>query len=365
MTVEPGDQPEDGLRQAIPAAFGIDEIGMQETLEAGREFQFEIPTENARLAGGEDWSVLLKDAPVPPGGVAAAFATDWRLTKTCAGLGAMSDDAAAALFTAADLRTLATRYADPLARHGGIFTLSGGAVALPGGAESAPVWQKLAGENPRNPGAFFRALLDKPFGTLAAFYSVLARSDAAHQRFFTKTSARAERFYAWYRQGDEFRNGQARQVEDWRTDLLQKVPLDMRRRQRPISRRQSRVDHLIRTGRRSLAGSGHAGDAGSHRRTGAETRTAARPGFGEAPGAALLRVEFPVPLFRASDGAKPGRFRSAGALRGHRERVPGRHAECGAGRMECAGGIDFARGARPARSAKRREPRRSGAFART
>ena len=188
VTVEPGDQPEDGLRQAIPAALGIDEIGMQETLEAGRDFQFEIPSENARLAGGEDWSALLKDAPVPPGGVAAAFATDWRLTKTCAGLGAMSDDAAAALFTAADLRTLATRYADPLARHGGILTLSGGAVALPGGAESAPVWQKLAGENPRNPGAFFRALLDKPFGTLAAFYSVLARSDAAHQRFFTKTS---------------------------------------------------------------------------------------------------------------------------------------------------------------------------------
>ena len=226
VTVEPGDQPEDGPRQAIPRALGIDEIHMQEELEAGREFQFEIPTENARLAGGDDWSTLLKDAPVPPGGVAASFATDWRLAKTCGGLSAMSEDAAAALLTAADLRTLATRYADPLARHGAAFSLSGGAVALPGGAEAAPVWQKLAGENPRNSGAFFRALLDKPFGTLAAFYSVLARSDAAHQRFFTKTTARAERFYAWYRQGDEFRHGQARQVEGWRTELLEKLPLD-------------------------------------------------------------------------------------------------------------------------------------------
>jgi Ca-activated chloride channel family protein len=226
VTVEPGDQPEDGPRQAIPRALGIDEISMQETLEAGREFSFEIPTENARLAGGEDWSALLKDAPVPPGGVAASFATDWRLAKTCAGLSAMSEDAAAALLTAADLRTLATRYADPLSRHGAALGLSGGAVALPGGAAAAPVWQKLAGENPRNTGAFFRALLDKPSGTLAAFYSVLARSDAAHQRFFTKTTARAERFYAWYRQGDEFRNGQSRQVEGWRTELLQKLPLD-------------------------------------------------------------------------------------------------------------------------------------------
>jgi VWFA-related protein len=225
VTVEPGEQPDDGLRQGIPAALGIDEIRMQETLEAGREFQFEIPTENARLAGGEDWSALLKDATVPSGGVAAAFASDWRLAKVCAGLGAMSDDAATALLTAADLRTLATRYADPLSRHGGALVLSGGAVVLPGGAESAPVWQKLAGENPRNPPAFFRALLDKPLGTLAAFYSVLSRADAAHQLFFTKSQARAERFYAWYRQGDEFRNGQSRQLEGWRTDVLQKLPL--------------------------------------------------------------------------------------------------------------------------------------------
>ncbi len=226
VTVEPGDQAEDGLRQAIPSVFGIDEIRMEETLEAGGEFQFEIPTENARLAGGEDWSALLKDAPVPPGGVAAAFATDARLAKTCAGLGSMSDDAANALLSAASLRMLATRYADPLYRHGATFTLAGGAVALPGGPESVPAWQKLAGENPRTPGPFFRALLDKPVGSLAAFYSVLARSDAAHQRFFTKTPARADRFYAWYRQGDEFRNGQSRQIEGWRTELLQKVPLD-------------------------------------------------------------------------------------------------------------------------------------------
>lgn len=226
VTVEPGDQADDGLRQTIPAALGIDEIRMQETLESGGEFQFELPTENARLAGGEAWSALLKDAPVPPGGIAAALATDWRLTKACAGLGAMSDDAAAALLSAAPLRTLATLYADQLARHGAAFTLSGGSADLPGGPEAAPAWQKLSGANPRNAGPFFRALLDKPLGTLAAFYSVLARSDREHQRFLTKTPARAERFYAWYRQGDEFRNGQSRQVEGWRTEFLQRVPLD-------------------------------------------------------------------------------------------------------------------------------------------
>lgn len=226
ISVEPGDQPEDGLRQAIPAVLGIDELDMKQALEAGRGFQFEIPSENARLAGGEDWSTLLKDAPVPPGGLAAAFATDWRLTKTCAGLGAMSGDAADALLRSIGLRALATRYADPLARHGEAFALSQGAATVPGGAEAAPVWEKLAGQSPRNPPAFFRALLDKPIGTLVAFYSVLARADPAHQQYFTKTPQRAERFYAWYRQGEEFRYGLARQMEGWRSEFLQKAPLD-------------------------------------------------------------------------------------------------------------------------------------------
>src|SRR5262249_8445240 len=49
---------------------------------------------------------------------------------------------------------------------------------------------------------------------------------AAHQRFFTKNAKRADRFFAWYREGDEFRFGPARQVEGWRTALLQKLPLD-------------------------------------------------------------------------------------------------------------------------------------------
>jgi hypothetical protein len=192
--------------------LGIDQIRMQETLEAGRDFEFELPTENARLAGGEDWSDLLKDAPVPPGGIAAAFATDWRLTKTCAGVGSMGDDAATALLAAADLRTLAIRYADAMSRHAEAFSLSGGAVVLPGGPESAPAWQKLAGENPRNPPAFFRAILDKPLGTLAAFYSVwrvrMRRTGAS-----SPNPARAELFYAWYRKVRNSRYGQSRQTK--------------------------------------------------------------------------------------------------------------------------------------------------------
>ncbi len=53
--VELGDQPADGLRHGIPAALGIDEIAMRDALEAGRSFEFDIRSENARLIGGVLW----------------------------------------------------------------------------------------------------------------------------------------------------------------------------------------------------------------------------------------------------------------------------------------------------------------------
>ncbi|MGH9593641.1 MAG: VWA domain-containing protein, partial [Bryobacteraceae bacterium] len=92
--------------------------------------------------------------------------------------------------------------------------------------EAGPVWKELAGPSPDNPPAFLRALLEKQQGRLAAFYSALAHADAAHQRFFAKDAKRAGRFLAWYREGSEFQFSPSGRTEDWRTQLLQKLPLD-------------------------------------------------------------------------------------------------------------------------------------------
>ncbi len=226
--VEPGDQPADGLRQRIPALFGFDEIDMQEALEAGRSFAFEIPSENARLVGGEAWNGILKDLPVLPGGIAATFTTNLRVTKMYSGLGAMGQDTAGAVLAAADLRTLATRYDEVLSRYSEAFTLVKNVVAVPGGAPAEEAWKKLTGASPHNPPAFFRALLEKDQGRLAAFYYAVWRSDEAHRQFFMKTAARAAQFYAWYRDSEEFRFGITRQMAGWRTDLFRDLPLDDR-----------------------------------------------------------------------------------------------------------------------------------------
>jgi Ca-activated chloride channel family protein len=106
------------------------------------------------------------------------------------------------------------------------FALSKGEVITPGGAGAEAAWKTLAGASPKDPSAFFRALLEKDHGKLAAFFFALWRADAAHQRFFTRTTPLAERFYAWYRDSAELQDGPGRQRETWRPQFFQKLSLD-------------------------------------------------------------------------------------------------------------------------------------------
>ncbi|HVO97873.1 MAG TPA: VWA domain-containing protein [Bryobacteraceae bacterium] len=225
--IEPGDQEADGPRQQIPRAFGVDQVAMQNALQTGKSFQFEVPSEDARLIGGVAWwGALTKEFSSLPGGLAEGFARDPRLAKTYAALGAMPADAAKAIVAHAGLRALAAQYSDILWLYSDKFSVSAGAVKVPGGVEAEKVWANLVAANPRDPPAFFKALLAADRGRVAAFYSVLAHADAAHQRFFTKTLGRTKSFYTWYRNSDDLRDGIVRPGRSWRVDFFQKVPLD-------------------------------------------------------------------------------------------------------------------------------------------
>jgi VWFA-related protein len=224
--VEPGSLEVDGLRQAIPAALGIDEIAMKHELEAGRSYRFEVRSENARLLGGAAWGVLLQGQPAVPGNLAGAFARDWRYAGAYAGLSSMDSGAATAVVLGVGLRAAVTRYADLLWRYADAFAVSKGAAAVPGGEQAIPVWEKVAGASPKSPAAFFRGLLEKDNGNLVAFYNELSRADAAHQRFFTANLQRVARFYAWYRDSGEVHRGQPRKSGAWRGNFLRGLPLD-------------------------------------------------------------------------------------------------------------------------------------------
>jgi Ca-activated chloride channel family protein len=221
-----GDRPEDGMRHAIPAALGIDEIAMRDALEGGRSFEFEIRSDTARLIGGVRWAAALKNVPPFPGGMADVFSRDTRFAQAYAGLGAMSVEAALGLLSGVGVNALVTRYADVLEFCSAAWSATGGHAVTPGGKEAMPVWAKVAGADPADSAAFFRALLVKDGGRLAAFYSALSQADESRQRFFTASSSRAQRFYEWYRDSPDMRTVANQMPGRWRGDLFREIPLD-------------------------------------------------------------------------------------------------------------------------------------------
>ena len=197
IRVELGDTPADGPKQAVPAALGIDAIAMQETLNAGRSFEFEILTGKARIVGGDSWVGMIRRTRPVSGGLAEAFADESLLAKAYAGISSARPNVAPMLITALGARNLATRYADPLYRYASAFEVVNGVVSAPGGPAAEPVWQKLTGVSPRNAQAFLRAVLDKDRGTMASFYSALHRGKPETQAFLTSAD-NASLAYRWF-----------------------------------------------------------------------------------------------------------------------------------------------------------------------
>jgi Ca-activated chloride channel homolog len=216
-TVEPGDLPADGARQLIPRALGIDDLGMKQTLESGGVFSFTIESETAPVTGGAAWNAELRLMPALSGGIAEAFARDARLARAYAGLAALPPDIAAALVKNVGLHAIAAQYAVALSLYADTFRIPAG---------SDDVWSKLAGASPREPAGFIAGLLATDHGKLAAFYAALAAADDAHRRYFTASLARAERFYAWYRDSEELRDGIGVMAPGWRARVFTSLPIE-------------------------------------------------------------------------------------------------------------------------------------------
>ena len=222
--IEIGETAADSPRQQIPAALGVDEVEVGKTLASGATFHFEIHSAEAPVLEARAWRALA--GGMPPGGFAEIFIRNPRYAAAYAGLAAMGPGAASALISGVGLRALVNKFGDLLRFYGESFAVSGDRVAVPGGAAADPVWERLAGASPRDPKAFFAALLAKDQGKLAAFYSALSGAGAERQLFFTRTVATAEQFYKWYRDSDDFRSAFSPNYEAWRRKMFQELPLD-------------------------------------------------------------------------------------------------------------------------------------------
>ncbi len=228
VTLEPAEKGSRAKHQETASALAIDEVGMQQALEAGKPFSFEIPLESAGVALGEEtWRNQFYSKEKYPGGLAEAIASDVRLAETYAALGQMDANTAAVLVSAVPLKTLADKYSLMLLQYSSALAVERGRATVPGGDAAETIWTSLVGANPRQPGPFFRALLAKQDGKMLAYYSALSELDIQHQRFFTRTASRTGKFYELFKDSPETQRSKSRHIQPGSfVEFLSEVPLD-------------------------------------------------------------------------------------------------------------------------------------------
>ena len=205
----------------------IDEIGMQEALEQGRDFHFEIPAGSARLLFGEPaWRKAFHAEQDFIGGFAEALARDARLAKLYVGLSKMNERAAAALVQSVGLEKLNDSFADLLHLYSSAITMENGRAFVPGGRSADRLWTDLVGAPPDDPADFYLSLLKKDGGKMLAFFFTLAQLDHERQRFFTLSPARIRRFYRLFREAPELGDGSAAMRGSSFAEFFREIPLD-------------------------------------------------------------------------------------------------------------------------------------------
>jgi VWFA-related protein len=222
VQLELADSPLDAPRHPVAEALGIDEVTLHQHLQAGKPFTFEVPFEEAPLMGGDSWLELVNDRKMMPGGLAAAFVRDLRLARAYAGLSSAGTEASDALVSGIGLKSLVEQHAEVLYLYGAAFRVKAGAVQAPGGAAAEVSWSKLVGASLQEPPAFFRALLSKEQGRLAAFYSSLAATDETRVSYYTSSPEKLQSFYATY---SGPREKTSRQFAAWHDGDFARLPL--------------------------------------------------------------------------------------------------------------------------------------------
>lgn len=162
----------------------------EETVGAGSGRSGTAGAENARagmvplpLAPGV-WRELIGRPNLGDEGLALAILADRRSALLYRGLAALDDATLSALAARPDaLREIHDRHADVFAAFGGRFRVRDGAVAVPGGADAARLWEGLVGASPHAPARFLVALVAANGGRRAFFYDAVARLEPARQRF--------------------------------------------------------------------------------------------------------------------------------------------------------------------------------------
>jgi Tfp pilus assembly protein PilF len=228
VKLDPAEKGAKAAHQETATALAIDEIGMQQALEMGKPFTFEIPMDSVNVVLGEEpWRTQFYAKEHYAGGIVEAMCGNLDLAQTYAALGEMDPSAASALVSGLGLKTLEEKYATLLYQYSSSMAVEHGRAEVPGGQPAEAIWAKLAGASPSQPGPFLGALLAKDEGKLLAYYTALGELDIRHQRLFTRNATRAGRFYELFKDSPEIQRSAARHLKSGSfVEFLSEVPID-------------------------------------------------------------------------------------------------------------------------------------------
>jgi tetratricopeptide (TPR) repeat protein len=226
LRLDRGENQTQAKKQEILSALALDEVGLQEALQAGKSFEFDIHDESADVYPS---AKMWKDSfpRLAQGQFALMLLRSPDMARLYVGISTLDRPTVQALVGNSGLYWFTDRAADLLSFYGTSFAVEGTHAAVPGGASAGPIWSQMVGASPEHPDAFYQALLQQKNSSLLAYFYALSHLDSKHQAFFTANIARAQRFYILFASLPESQPSSSGLAhESSFTDLLRSVPVD-------------------------------------------------------------------------------------------------------------------------------------------
>ena len=219
---------ENGERQQVGSAIGIDEADMKLTLEAKRPFVLHLRNDRVPiLLDPPFWEKLTAKRDTPSRGLLEDLISNPRVAGLYVALSNMNDQTQRAVLDVVPTEELLDR-TKQLSLYGASISIENGRLVLPGGVEATDAWTKLVEADPSQIGQFLKNLTKKDGGKLLAYYHALAVLPLQNQQFFARSASRLTRFYAVFPYSDErvVGRGLFMRKEDPFTRLAREIPLD-------------------------------------------------------------------------------------------------------------------------------------------
>ena len=149
VEVTQGEKKSQALRQETASAIALDEIGIQEALQAGKTYRLLIRDEPASVYPSEQaWRDALGLKNYGPGGFAEELVRVPHMARLYVSLNSMDRSAADELIKAMPLRDLIEHESDLLYYYAPALVLEGTHVSVPGGSKAESIWKNLVARVP-------------------------------------------------------------------------------------------------------------------------------------------------------------------------------------------------------------------------